>query len=402
MDPDKKKTNLIEECVPLLLKWFGENGRDLPWRRDTDPYHVWVSEIMLQQTRIEAVIPYYERFMTAFPHVADLAGADEQRLLKYWEGLGYYSRARNLKKGAKYIVSLTDDGARTGCGTQAADGFVWPVTFEEWKKVPGVGPYTAGAIASIAFNEPVPAVDGNVMRVVSRLLALEEDVLRESAKRRVTEILLSAMAAYFRRPGAADSPGEFNQAVMELGEKVCLPNTKPDCSVCPLEGICRAHKEGMEDRLPVRLPKTKKRTEKRTVLVIRDGGNVIVRRRPEKGLLAGMYEFPNAEGHLSADEALAFAKTCGCDPLQITELPESTHVFSHIRWEMKGYLVRAAALADVPEDEMSGETAGSGCIRIESGRIEQDYPIPSAFRAYTPYANIMLTKEILDSKDQAS
>ena len=398
MEPDKKETNLIEESMSLLCQWFGAKRRDLPWREDTDPYHVWISEIMLQQTRIEAVIPYYERFMAAFPNVTDLAEAKEQRLLKYWEGLGYYSRARNLKKGAEYIVSRADGEAPD------ADGVFWPATFDEWKKVPGVGPYTAGAVASIAFGEPVPAVDGNVMRVVSRLLALKEDVLKESAKRKVTGILLSAMEGYFGSSGPEGSPGTYNQALMELGETVCLPNAKPACDACPLRGLCLAYRDGLTETLPVRIPKTKKRTEKRTVLVIRDGENVVIRKRPDRGLLAGLYEFPNTEGHLNADEALAFARACGCDPLQITELTDSVHIFSHIRWEMKGYLIRTAAFGETtgPASPAADDAGNTPCIKIKSGRIEQDYPIPSAFRAYTPYANIMLTKELLGQEGQAS
>lgn len=235
----------LEQMVEPLLFWFSQSHRDLPWRREPSPYHVWVSEVMLQQTRVEAVRPYYERFLAALPTVQALAGCPQEQLLKLWEGLGYYSRARNLQRAAQEIV-------------RSYNGQL-PASYDLLKKLPGIGDYTAGAIASIAFDLPVPAVDGNVLRVLTRVLACPDDIALPATKETFRQLLLPVEPT----PGA----GAFNQALMELGAVVCLPNSPPQCFVCPLQGLCLAHQQGRETDYPVKSPKKARRIEQRTLLL---------------------------------------------------------------------------------------------------------------------------------------
>ena len=231
--------------VPALLSWFAENGRPLPWRLDATPYHVWISEVMLQQTRIEAVIPHYEAFIRLMPDLTALAEMPEERLLKCWEGLGYYSRARNLQKAAKAVVASGESAL--------------PQTYAELIRLPGIGEYTAGAIASIAFGECVPAVDGNVLRVLSRLLNDDTDVLSPAGKKHFTAVA---------RALVPQTAGQFNQAIMELGETVCLPHAAPRCTVCPLAAVCRGKRAGTAADLPVRKKPRARRVEQKTVFLL--------------------------------------------------------------------------------------------------------------------------------------
>ncbi|MBU9737273.1 A/G-specific adenine glycosylase [Diplocloster agilis] len=347
----------LTDIVKPLLTWYDGNARILPWREDASPYRVWVSEIMLQQTRVEAVKPYFERFTRELPDIQALAQVPEDRLLKLWEGLGYYNRVRNMQKAARKV-------AQEFAGELPAD-------YEQLLALPGIGSYTAGAIASIAYQICVPAVDGNVLRVVSRLTASRDDILKQSVKKRMEQQVGAVIPA--------ERPGAFNQALMELGAMVCVPNGMARCDGCPLRELCEARKQGIVMELPRKTPKKARRLEDRTVLVVRDGDKVAIHRRPGKGLLAGMYEFPNVEGFLTDDEVLAFLKGRKLSPIRIQKLEPSKHIFSHIEWHMIGYVVRVEEL-----EEMDA----SDWIFIEPQDTGRDYPIPAAFGAYTKYLNI--------------
>lgn len=341
-----------DRAAALLLDWFDQKKRSLPWRDDPAPYHVWVSEIMLQQTRVEAVKPYYDRFMKALPGVAELAEAEEETLLKLWEGLGYYNRVRNLQKAAVQVME--EYGGRI------------PDSFDELLCLKGIGRYTAGAIASIAYGRREPAVDGNVLRVTARLLADESDIAKPSVRDGVERLLREHMPA--------QRCGDFNQALMELGAMVCIPNGEPVCGACPLAELCLARAQEKTDKIPVKTGKKGRKIEQKTVFIIRDDERTVLCKRKSKGLLAGMYEFPNAPGHLSADEALAYVREQGFAPLRITEIEPSRHIFSHIEWHMKAYSVKV---------EPDGGKKGY----ILAGREEarEKYAIPSAFAAYVKY-----------------
>ena len=336
----------VDSLIEKLLVWNDENRRILPWREDPSPYHVWLSEIMLQQTRVEAVRGYYARFLAAVPDIPSLAAAPDDVLLKLWQGLGYYSRVRNMKKAAAAVCEMY--------------GGELPHTYEALVKLPGIGAYTAAAIASIAFGESVPAVDGNLIRIFSRLTAYGENARADTAKKAAFTFYSGALQTIASRSEALRSgvfhseagrnaqnvPGDSNQALMDLGATVCLPNGQPLCEKCPLAAECKAHAEGRETDYPALPPKKERRAEERTVLIIRYKEQVVLRKRPEKGLLAGLFEFPNAEGFLSEDEAVAFARSLGFHALRILPAPEAKHLFSHIEWKMKGYLIFADELCD--------------------------------------------------------
>lgn len=327
--------------LPLpLLEWYRENARDLPWRRDPTPYHVLVSEIMLQQTRVVAVLGYYDRFLEAFPTVQDLAEGPEEQLMKLWQGLGYYSRARNLQKTARQVME--DFGG------------VFPSDYETLLTLAGVGEYTAGAIASIAFGQAVPAVDGNVLRVVSRLTGDRRDVTAPAVK--------GSVRAALREVIPLRSPGDFNQAMMELGATVCLPNGAPLCERCPARDFCVGHLTGTALDLPVKAPKKARRVEERTVYIILHQGRVALRRRPEKGLLAGLWEYPNglSPWPCPVEGTVAFAGT-------------GKHVFTHIEWRMTAYTVQAA-----------GDTLPEGWVWADSRALAETYSVPSAFAYFSP------------------
>ena len=300
-----------------LLRWYDENRRDLPWRKNTDPYRVWVSEIMLQQTRVAAVIPYYERWMTALPDVRALTAVEEEKLMKLWQGLGYYSRARNLKKAAQYIVD-------------EREGW-FPDTYEELLKLPGVGEYTAGAVASIAFSRKVSAVDGNVLRIAARLGNIRENVLDTQVKKKLRGALDAAVAE--------DRPGDFNQAMMDLGATVCLPNGKPLCEACPLAFLCKARELGNQQELPVRTKQAKRRVEEMTVYLMLRDGKVALRKRGSEGLLAGLWEFPHVTGSVEDNHADQALDKWGLTALDWKKKITAKHIFTHVEWHMTGYLV---------------------------------------------------------------
>lgn len=342
------------ELTEPLLNWYQENKRELPWRRDQDPYHIWLSEIMLQQTRVEAVRGYYARFLEELPDIKSLAACPEEKLLKLWEGLGYYNRARNLKKAAKKIME--------------EHGGNFPSSYEEILALPGIGSYTAGAVASIAFSLPYPAVDGNVLRILMRAGDDSSDIAKAEVKKGTEEILKENMPS---------DPGSWNQALMELGALVCLPNGEPHCPVCPWGAFCLARKNETIGQRPVKSPKKPRRIEKRSVLLVSDGERVLLHKRPKKGLLAGLYEFPNMEEWQEKDALLAYARELGAGVLRIEELEEAKHIFTHVEWKMKGYLLRI---------EEAHEVRKKDYFYADWKELETVYAIPSAFRVYTNFA----------------
>lgn len=368
-EPTAIYKNLRKGCLKdiskPLLEWYDTNKRVLPWREEPTPYRVWVSEIMLQQTRVEAVKPYFERFMKALPDIGSLAKAPEEVLLKLWEGLGYYNRVRNLQKAAIQIMEEYE-------GSMPAD-------YEELLKLKGIGSYTAGAIASIAFGKKVPAVDGNVLRVVSRYGMRDEDILLSSVKANLEKELLAVMPA---------RAGDFNQAMMEIGALICIPNGAPHCELCPLREGCQAHAKGVQTDYPKKGAKKPRSIEEKTVLVIRDENKAALHRRPSKGLLAGMYELPSIAGYKTAEEVIAWLEQKGLKTLRIVPLADSKHIFTHKEWHMTGYMIRV--------DELSPKTDAvkkENWIFAETKEVEEKYPVPSAFAAYAGYLNIKLGNE---------
>ena len=302
---------MTDEFIQPLLAWYDENKRILPWRDKHNAYYTWVSEIMLQQTRVEAVKPYFERFIRELPDIPALAVCPEEKLLKLWEGLGYYSRVRNMQLAAREMVEKYNGRL--------------PEDFSLLISLKGIGSYTAGAIASIAYGIPVPAVDGNVFRVVTRMTEDSEDITRPAFRKKTESALQEIIPK--------DRPGDFNQAMMELGAVVCVPNGQP---------------------------------KERTVLVIQDGSCTAIRKRPPKGLLAGLYELPNTEGYLNREEALEYVKELGAEPLYIEELPEARHIFSHIEWRMKAYRIRVSSLE---------QTHAPGILFADKKESERNYAI---------------------------
>ena len=358
----------LQILIEPLLHWFAGHARVLPWREEPTPYRVWVSEIMLQQTRVEAVKPYFERFTKRLPDVEALAECPEDELLKLWEGLGYYNRVRNMQKAA--IQVMEEHGGKL------------PADYEKLLKLKGIGSYTAGAIASIAYQIPVPAVDGNVFRILTRVAADDTDIMKPSFRTLLEKELREVMQGM-------EMPGAFNQALMELGATVCVPNGAPKCEECPLSGVCLAHQNGKEMDYPKKAQKKPRKIEKKTVLVIRDGSRAAIRKRPAKGLLAGLYELPNLSGWLSQDEVLDWLKQEGLSPIRIRRLSDAKHIFSHIEWHMTGYVVLVEELENY---------SGKDMLFIEPKRTEEEYPIPAAFSAYTAYLQIRLGQEKYDEK----
>ena len=338
---------MTDAIVRPLIAWYEENKRDLPWRRTRDPYRIWLSEIMLQQTRVEAVIPYYERFLRACPDVRALAAADEQTYLKLWEGLGYYSRVRNLHRAAQVICEQY--------------GGEFPADHAALLALPGVGDYTAGAVGSIAFGLPVPAVDGNVLRVMARI---DED-FRPIDDTKTKKELRAAVAAIV----PPDAPGAFNQALMELGATICLPNGAPRCGDCPVRHLCAAAEHGTALLLPRRAPKKARTVIERAVVVFRCGALVGLRRRPDSGLLAGLWELPGYEPAPSPEELRTILAGEGYQVSKLLSLRPAKHIFTHVEWRMTGYYAELSephpALTWVTPAEMRGE-----------------YALPSAFRAF--------------------
>ena len=338
--------NLLEKLPGALLPWYRDNRRDLPWRNTKEPYRVWLSEIMLQQTRVEAVKGYYDRFLTAIPTIEALANCDDEALHKLWEGLGYYSRVRNLKKAAKVIMET--------------HGGVFPSNYDAVRALPGIGDYTAGAICSICFDYPTPAVDGNVLRVIARLTENDTPIDLPVRKKELQQQLAEIY------PKEA---GEFTQALMELGATLCGPNWKPRCEACPCRSFCSGALQGTAEQYPVKLPKKDKRVEDRTVFILSCDGRYALEKRPKEGLLAGLWQFPNVSGKLETDAALEQAERWGLKPRDIQKQIERKHIFTHIRWEMRGIYLEVAA----PAGEFHWLTRQ---------QIENEAALPTAFRQF--------------------
>ena len=336
----------ISRLPERLLPWYQAHHRDLPWRQDRDPYHVWVSEIMLQQTRVEAVKGYYARFLTRLPTIADLAAVPEPELLKLWEGLGYYTRARNLKKAAGVI--MTEHHGR------------FPRDYAAIRSLPGIGDYTAGAISSICFDEKTPAVDGNVLRVVTRISDDHRCIDDPKLKRAITASLSEIYP---------QEAGTFTQSLMELGATVCLPNGAPLCQECPMCGDCLARQRDTISELPVRKPKQPRRQEAMTVFLLSCGDKIALERRPDTGLLAGLYQFPHLPGHLSPEEIIEAAENWGLQPEFLEKLVSRTHIFTHIQWNMLG--ARLHCTVEAPQF-------------LWVDRSARDHALPTAFRQFLP------------------
>ncbi len=336
----------LSQLPPPLLRWYRANARDLPWRRTQDPYRIWVSEIMLQQTRVAAVLGYYARFLEAFPTVEALAAAPEDQLMKLWEGLGYYSRARNLQKAARLV----------------ADRGGFPDTYDGLLALPGVGDYTAAAIASAAFARREAAVDGNVLRVVTRLTDCRDDVAAPRTKQNIR----AQVQAIF--PEAEADVRIFNQSLMELGATVCVPGGLPKCLLCPVRDLCLGRARGTAESLPVKAPKKSRRVEDKTVFLLLREGRAALRKRPASGLLAGLWEFPNVESALDEPAAAVAVRAWGLEPLAWKRRLTAKHIFSHVEWHMTGYALEVSG--DGPEDFTWVDTL-------------ERHAVPSAFSRFT-------------------
>lgn len=363
------------EIVEYLLDWYDLNARILPWREKTNPYYIWVSEIMLQQTRVEAVKPYFDRFINNLPEIKDLARVQEEDLLKLWEGLGYYNRVRNLQKAAITIMEEYNGSL--------------PASYQELLKLKGIGPYTAGAIASIAYQIPVPAIDGNVYRVTKRIAGSFDDITKSSVQKELEKDLLAIMPK--------DRPGDFNQALMELGATVCIPNGKPICDKCPVMHLCRGFHNGTMCSIPVKPEKKKRKLEDKTILIMEFQDKIAIRKRESKGLLAGLWEFPSIEGrhgildleenisdYIINDNTVKKPDTNYKSKIEksnvtkqevafnrIESLGDAKHIFSHIEWRMLGYRIKLNRLI-----------TDNSLIWVTKKEIEDRYTLPSAFEKY--------------------
>lgn len=339
-------TDICKALPGLLAPWYRRCKRELPWRQDKEPYHVWLSEIMLQQTRVEAVKGYYARFLEELPNIEALALCPDDRLHKLWEGLGYYSRVRNLKKAAQ-VIQVEHNG-------------LFPGEYSQVRSLPGIGDYTAGAICSICYDLPAPAVDGNVMRLLSRLLADSTPIDDPKQKKHIHDLLAQVYP---------ENAGEFTQALMELGATLCGPNRRPDCESCPCKSICKAYAQGIQQSLPVKSPKRSRREDEITVFIAVCDGKYALQKRPGKGLLAGMWEFPNVPGKLEAQQAMVAAEELGLMPENILRQLDKEHIFTHIRWAMRGiYLEAKAQSADL--------------VWMTQQEIEAQAALPTAFRQF--------------------
>lgn len=341
-----------KETVPYLLHWFDYNARILPWRENPKPYYVWVSEIMLQQTRVEAVKGYFDRFTEALPDIKSLAEAPEEKLLKLWEGLGYYNRVRNLQKAAQAVMQEY--------------GGELPADYDKLLKLPGIGAYTAGAIASIAYGIAVPAVDGNVLRVAKRLAGSYDDITKESVRKELQEKLIVILPK--------DRPGDFNQALMELGATVCLPNGKPLCEKCPVMHLCKAFHQDIVMELPVKAAKKERRIEERTVLILEYEEKLAIRKRPDKGLLAGLWELPALMEHRTPEAVLFKLEEWGMKPDRIEPAGRVKHIFTHIEWHMLGYHVYLKELLFNKEE--------TELIWADRRELKEEYTLPNAFQKF--------------------
>lgn len=345
----RRQAACMEKIASPLISWFPGAARAFPWRGIMEPYKVWISEIMLQQTRTEAVKAYYTRFLDRFPDISSLAAASQDEVNKYWEGLGYYSRAKNIRGAAQKIV--------------ADFGGAFPQSIEDIRALPGVGSYTAGAIASICFGLPSPAVDGNVLRVAARVTNCFCEIDRPAMKTTVTKNLEET---YLQN---LNSCNILTQALMELGATVCVPNGVPLCESCPLRAICLSKKAGTSDALPKRLPKKRRRREKYTVFLLHCGGTYALHKRADTGLLAGLWEWPNVAGICTLEQALEQASAWECHPLDLERTMPKKHIFTHIEWEMLGVEIACQEKSDV-------------FVWVTLEEIRRRFSLPTAFRQF--------------------
>lgn len=344
--------SIIKHAVEFqncLMDWYQKEARDLPWRTDSSPYKVWISEIMLQQTRVDTVIPYFIRFISEISTVQELAQVPEEKLLKLWQGLGYYNRALNLKKAAQIII-------------KEFNGQI-PSDIKDLLSLPGIGEYTAGAIASIAFGKAVPAVDGNVLRVIARLTAHRGDISDSKGKKQIESVVMDILPS--------EKTGMFNQALMDLGAMICLPNGEPKCSQCPVKEYCMAYRQGLTSEIPMKKEKKVRRIEKKTVLLLCFNGKYALQKRKEGGLLPNLWEFPSFEGHLTKEQCISSLKELGMIPKEVKRLKASKHIFSHLEWHMKGFFVFVSEIPDSLE-----------FIWATKEEIEHKYSIPTAFQDF--------------------
>ena len=341
-----EQKEIFERLPDALIPWYHQVKRQLPWRETKEPYHIWLSEIMLQQTRVEAVKGYYSRFLEKVPNIQELANADDDLLHKLWEGLGYYSRVRNLKKAAQVIVSEHNG--------------IFPDTYEAALSLPGIGDYTAGAVCSIAFNKPTPAVDGNVLRVISRLTNDTTPIDLPAYKKQVR----AHLAAIY-----PENAGDFTQALMELGATLCGPNRKPECTLCPCKDFCKGRETGTAEALPVKLPKKGRKEEDLTVFILRCGDTYAVEKRPDRGLLAGLWQFPNIPSKLDTEAALKAVEKLGSRPKDIYRQVDKIHIFTHIQWNMRGIYL-----------EVSEQNSQYRWLTAD--QIDAEAALPTAFRQF--------------------
>ena len=339
-------SEVLKRLPMVLLPWYDAGHRDLPWRQDRKPYHIWLSEIMLQQTRVEAVKGYYARFLAALPTVEALSQCDDDALHKLWEGLGYYSRVRNLKKAA---IQIMDE-----------HGGQFPRDFKDILALPGIGDYTAGAIGSIAFNLKTPAVDGNVLRVISRITEDDTPIDSPAYKKDIRDKLAEIYP---------ERAGDFTQALMELGATLCGPNWKPRCEECPCKDFCGGHLHGTAEQFPVKLPKKKRKVEEMTVFIAACDGRYAIEKRLDTGLLAGLWQFPHTSGKLDPAEAMTAAEALGLRPREILRSVERKHIFTHIEWKMRGYYLEVM-------------DCGGGFAWRTAEEIRRDAALPTAFRQF--------------------
>ncbi len=354
-----RMNSMRENDIHSLIEWYKENKRSLPWRDTGNPYDVWLSEIMLQQTRIEAVKPKYLSFKEALPTIQDLAQCSDDRLMRLWEGLGYYSRARNLKKCANVLVDQYNGKL--------------PNDYHALLNLPGIGPYTAGAIASIAFDIPVSAIDGNVLRVLARYYGIQDDIRNP----KVRNILEDKLHNFYTNKDKHYDYSSFNQGIMELGETVCVPNGTPQCHKCPLKENCYACIHDVTQSIPYRSALKKRKIVERTLFIIRDNQSFVVHKRPSSGLLAGLYEFIGIDKHLNQSSAIQYVESLGFTPLKIQVLPESVHIFTHLEWHMHAYEIKVAQIQQLDQDFYS-----------VTKKELQSLAIPSAFKKYIDWYSL--------------
>lgn len=347
MNRTSEKQANLNKIVKPIVKWYQKEEKNLPWKQDKEPYHIWISEIMLQQTRIEAVKKYYGRFMKELPTAKDLASIEEERLLKLWEGLGYYSRARNLKRAAQIIVDKYHGEV--------------PNQYDDLIMLPGIGEYTAGAIASICANEKVTAVDGNVLRVISRVIGSRENVLLPETKKKITKIIQEILPK---------ESGDFNEGVMEIGEKICVPNGIPLCEKCPIQEFCYARKNNVTDEIPVREKALKRKVVNKIVFVIKTrDGKIAIRKRENKGLLSGLYELPNLDRITEEKQIEEIIRNWNLKLIEMTQKKDKKHIFTHIEWHMQHY-------------EIVVEKGNKEFIWVSERQLNSEYPLPTAFAKF--------------------